>query len=261
MRLLSDNANDRGSVLFTGGEPTTRSDLPELIRYATEKCGYKTVIIQTNGRRLAYKSYLKELIKSGAGQFAVSVHGHIAALHDYLTQAEGSFSETILGIRNVLEFGSTLATNTVITKSNCRNLPDIATLLGTIGVKQMQFSYPHLEGKALLNADNIAPPMLMAAPYMRKAVETATRFGSVVFTEGFPYCILGDLKEHAVENFHTKRKVVDFRSDIEDFHGHRMGFMKKKMPVCLECQRNNICEGLWADYIERFSGKEFKPFR
>jgi hypothetical protein len=45
---------------FTGGEPTLREDLPELLRYAQEK-GIVTGLI-TNGRRLKDKGYVQSLL-------------------------------------------------------------------------------------------------------------------------------------------------------------------------------------------------------
>lgn len=257
--LLAENVQDRGIVLFTGGEPTIRPDLPELVRYARETCGYKTVIIQTNGRRLAYKAYLEALAGNGADQFSVSIHGHTAALHEYLTQAPGSFTETVLGIRNLLERGLVTATNTVITKSNRFHLPEIAGLLGAMGVKQMQFAYPHLQGKALVNIASVAPWMSLAAPLVRRALEKAGGFGAAALTEGFPLCMLGQWESHAVENVHTYRKVIDSQGDIEDFHGHRMSRLKAHGPACAGCSRARLCEGPWAEYPERFSWKEFVP--
>lgn len=199
------------------------------------------------------------MLDSGAGQFSVSIHGHIAELHECLTQTKGSFAQTLLAICNIIEHGAVLATNTVITKSNCRNLEDIAALLGSMGVKQMQFAYPHIDGKALVNADNIAIPMTIAVPHVCRAIEVAGRHGALAFTEGFPLCVLGAFKDHAVENIHTKRKTMDFLGDIEDFHGHRMNCLKKKSAICSDCSLADICEGPWADYLERFSGEEFKP--
>lgn len=246
-------------MLFTGGEPTIMPALPALIQYARKTCGYRSVIIQTNGRRLAYKAYLEELIQAGASHFSISVHGHIPPLHDYLTRVEGSFLETLAGIRNALNHNVVLATNTVITKSNSINLADIAKLLGAMGVRQMQFAYPHLEGKALVNIENIAPPISLAAFHVKRALEAAGQSGALALTEGFPFCLLGEWKDHAVENIHTKRKVVDCQGDIEDFHGHRMSLLKNKGPACSACSMKNICEGPWADYPERFSWREFNP--
>jgi organic radical activating enzyme len=50
-------------VIFTGGEPTLRNDLPELIS-KTEQIGVVSGLL-TDGRRLTDKKYLNSLLKSG----------------------------------------------------------------------------------------------------------------------------------------------------------------------------------------------------
>lgn len=50
-------------VIFTGGEPTLRPDLPDLILYA-EELGQVTGLL-TNGLRLAEPAYLEQLLQNG----------------------------------------------------------------------------------------------------------------------------------------------------------------------------------------------------
>ncbi len=50
-------------VIFTGGEPTLRSDIPELVAYA-ESLGQVTGLL-TDGLRLADADYLRRLLQSG----------------------------------------------------------------------------------------------------------------------------------------------------------------------------------------------------
>ncbi len=50
-------------IIFTGGEPTTRPDLPELVAYA-ESLGQVTGLL-TNGLRLSNREYLHELLNAG----------------------------------------------------------------------------------------------------------------------------------------------------------------------------------------------------
>ncbi len=53
------------AVQFSGGEPTVRDDLPDMIKLAKEK-GIKNVMIATNGARLAEDfDYLKSLVDAG----------------------------------------------------------------------------------------------------------------------------------------------------------------------------------------------------
>jgi len=61
---------------FSGGEPTVREDLPELIKLAKQK-GYKHVEVNTNGIVIAKKgaSYIKELRNAGMSTFYLQFDG------------------------------------------------------------------------------------------------------------------------------------------------------------------------------------------
>lgn len=60
------------AVQFSGGEPTLRDDLPEIIRYAGE-IGIPHVEVNTNGVRIARDiDYLKELMKACTSTFYLS---------------------------------------------------------------------------------------------------------------------------------------------------------------------------------------------
>lgn len=258
---LKKNSGCRDTVVFTGGEPTVRKDLPELARFAREDCGYKNIVIQTNGRMFAYMDYAAPLVKAGANQFMVSIHGHRAALHDHLTTQRDSFAETALGIKNLKALGQTVATNTVITKPNYRNLPEISRMLCALGIEQMQFAFLHIEGKAKVNAAGIVPPMTLVIPYLFHALDIAAGNKRVALTEGIPLCMLKGREEFASEALHRNVRVVDEGGDIDEFQGHRRTNLKAKGPECRGCRRFDACEGPWADYPEMFGWKEFKPPR
>jgi len=72
-RAVLDKAWQAGvpHVIFTGGEPTLRSDLCDLIRHA-EGLGMVTGLI-TDGLRLVEASYLQELLQSGLDHIMVLV--------------------------------------------------------------------------------------------------------------------------------------------------------------------------------------------
>lgn len=61
-KLLRKGAKGHDRLILTGGEPTIREDLPELVGFAKE-IGFKQIQIQTNGRRFAYRDFCEELIK------------------------------------------------------------------------------------------------------------------------------------------------------------------------------------------------------
>ena len=71
-----DRLNQIGVFIltFTGGEPTFREDLPELLQYSQNK-GMVTGLI-TNGRKLKDKSYVKTLERAGLDFVQITLESH-----------------------------------------------------------------------------------------------------------------------------------------------------------------------------------------
>jgi len=103
-------------VTFTGGEPTLRDDLPELLLYAQHK-GIVTGLI-TNGRRLKEKAYVQELEKAGLDFVQVTLESHLPEIHDQMTAQKGSWQETVTGIKNAVASQIYVTTNSTLSKYN-----------------------------------------------------------------------------------------------------------------------------------------------
>lgn len=81
-------------VSFSGGEPTMRPDLAELIRHARARG--LAVSVKTNGLRLAER--VTEYAAAGLGQLEISLYGIKAATHERCTGIPGSHARTRAGI-------------------------------------------------------------------------------------------------------------------------------------------------------------------
>jgi radical SAM protein with 4Fe4S-binding SPASM domain len=103
-------------LTFTGGEPTLRVDLPELLLYAQNK-GIVTGLI-TNGRKLKEKAYVETLEKAGLDFAQVTLESHKPQIHDLMTGAKGSWKETVAGIKNLAQSQIYVTTNTTLSKYN-----------------------------------------------------------------------------------------------------------------------------------------------
>jgi MoaA/NifB/PqqE/SkfB family radical SAM enzyme len=99
-------------LTFTGGEPTLREDLPELLQYAQNK-GMVTGLI-TNGRKLKDTEYVKTLEKAGLDFVQVTLESHQPKIHDLMTAAEGSWKETVAGIKNAAQSQIYVTTSTML---------------------------------------------------------------------------------------------------------------------------------------------------
>jgi len=257
-RLLEEARRDADSIVFTGGEVTIRKDVLEIVRYA-KSLGYRSIQIQTNGRMLAYRKLCEDLIEAGANEFSPALHGHTPELHDHLTRGAGSFSQTVRAIRNLKELGQLVLTNTVVTRSNYRNLPELASLLVSLGVDQYQFAFVHALGSADDNFASVVPRHSLAEPYVKAGLTVGIRAGRRVMTEAIPYCFMSGFEPYVAERVIPRTKIMEGHLTIADYTEHRLTEGKTKGPRCGECAFNTVCEGPWREYPEHYGWDEFVP--
>ncbi len=119
-------------VVFTGGEPTLRNDLPELIAHA-EHNGQITGI-NTNGRRLSDQVYVDTLVKAGLDHVQITIESHEPTIHDAMVNTQGAWKQTIAGIQNVLDTPLYVMTNTTMLKNNSPMLSNTLEFLAKLGV-------------------------------------------------------------------------------------------------------------------------------
>ena len=250
----------RDGVVFTGGEPTLHPDILEIVGKARE-LGYRSIQIQTNGRMFSYAKFCQDVIAAGATEVSPALHGHIAALHDYLTTVPGSFDQTVAGIKNLKKMGVLTVTNTVITRSNFRHLPELAELLVSLGVDQYQLAFVHPVGSAGKdrNFASIVPRFELLEPYLKRALDVGIREGRVVMTEAVPYCFMKGYEQYIGERIMPSTKIFDAEGVIEEYREYRRTEGKSKGPPCEECDLEEQCEGPWREYPERFGWSEFRP--
>jgi radical SAM protein with 4Fe4S-binding SPASM domain len=120
-------------IVFTGGEPTLRSDLPELIAYA-ESLGQITGL-NTNGRRLSDAAFVSRLVDAGLDHVQITVESSSADVHNLMVGANTAFAQTIHGVQNALASPLYVMTNTTMLQTNLQTLPGTLDFLAELGVK------------------------------------------------------------------------------------------------------------------------------
>ncbi|OPZ23646.1 MAG: hypothetical protein BWZ02_03146 [Lentisphaerae bacterium ADurb.BinA184] len=126
------------SVSFTGGEPTLRPDLPELIRYARDEAGLRVNLI-TNGTRLT-AALVAALREAGLHSAQVSVEAPEAGVHDTLTQVAGSHAESLAGVARLREAGIRVHTNTTANRLNLHLLARLPAFVKSLGLERFSLN-------------------------------------------------------------------------------------------------------------------------
>jgi radical SAM protein with 4Fe4S-binding SPASM domain len=119
-------------IIFTGGEPTLREDLPELVAHA-EAIGQITGL-NTNARRLSDERFVCRLVEAGLDHVQITLESSDPAVHDEMVGARGAYTQTVKGIRNVLATRLYVMTNTTMLKTNLQTIPDTLDFLAELGV-------------------------------------------------------------------------------------------------------------------------------
>ncbi len=112
-------------VLFSGGEPLMREDMPELAEYAVQK-GMRAVI-STNGTLITPEK-AKILKEIGLSYVGISLDG-MAEVNDRFRAVKGAFDMALEGIRNTQAAGIKVGLRFTINRFNRDEIPQIFDLI------------------------------------------------------------------------------------------------------------------------------------
>jgi radical SAM protein with 4Fe4S-binding SPASM domain len=158
-------------VVFTGGEPTLRKDLVELVDHARE---FVTGLV-TNGRRLV--KLAPDLRRVSLDYVQVSLESPDAAVHDKMVGVNGAWKETIDGIQAALKSGLEVITNTTLTKDSA---PAFAALVKTgagLGLKTMACNILICSGRGTGARKDLQLSMEELKSTLNGALEVARKTG------------------------------------------------------------------------------------
>ena len=113
-KRIIDKCREAGipQITFTGGEPTMREDLTELIDYSK----WFVTRLNTNGIKLT-KDYCRELKKASLDIMQITFYSCDEEIHNKLVGAN-RYQNTVLGIENAIEEGLNISINTPLCTLN-----------------------------------------------------------------------------------------------------------------------------------------------
>jgi radical SAM protein with 4Fe4S-binding SPASM domain len=255
------------SLSFTGGEPTLRPDLPELIRYGSD-LGLRINLI-TNGIRASREDYARSLVKAGLASAQVSLESSDPKVHDKIVGRRGAHALTVAGVRNFQRLGIHVHTNTTLCAQNLDSASDLIRFIAReLKQKTMSMNMVIRTGTALESA-RVGITYTRVAEHLPGLLEVAEDEGvKLVWYSPIPYCIFnpvlfglgakscacvdGILSVDPAGNVLPCSSFGDgigslLTRSFEDIYNSRAAkyWRRKKFtpPVCQDCPDVDVCAG------------------
>jgi MoaA/NifB/PqqE/SkfB family radical SAM enzyme len=228
---------DADNVMFYGGEPTLRSDLPEIVRAAREN-GYRRIKLLTNGRAFSNMQLLQGIINAGCYLFDIKLWGSNPSLHDHLTGVSGSFWETMSGLENLAghPHEKFVSVRVHVCKENYHDVENTVATALNFGVNRV-----------ILSVQDDTLPFQSALPHIRNAINISIFNRIWILTEFVPFCVMQGLEQHISEIYSGLDTIYE-----KTFSKHK---------YCAQCIYNELCRGFKAKYLEQFGHREFPPVK
>ena len=106
-------------IHITGGEPTTRQDLFEILQYAKEYFSGQVRMISNSNNLTA--DFLKRLKENGVENLMLSLDGD-ATTHDFLRGRKGSYANVIAAAQNAIREEMNVRFSLVANKMNLKTV-------------------------------------------------------------------------------------------------------------------------------------------
>ena len=172
-------------IIFTGGEPTLRADLPELIAHA-EHNGQITGL-NTNARRLSDAHYVAALVEAGLDHVQITLESSQAEIHDRMVQAQGAFLQTVKGLKNALASPLYVMTNTTMLRTNVSTIPATLDFLAETGVPTIGLNALIYAGRGSVVGTGLAESELSALLVVARQ-KTEARGQRLIWYTPTQYC-------------------------------------------------------------------------
>ena len=176
-------------IIWTGGEPMTRADLPDLMRHATAK-GLRSVLAPCG--MLATEERLRELKTAGVIACSFSLDGPDRISHDAFRGVDGAWEAVRKAMAAARAAGLPFQVNTVVRKGSLASLEDIYEQALAEGATRLDlfFLVPTGRGRlidALVPDDAETDAVIAWAAGKRTKLTCCPRAGTCIGGRGFAF--------------------------------------------------------------------------
>lgn len=236
--------DDVPHLTITGGEPfLVGEEIFPFLQYLKERFSNTEFLFLTNGRIFAIDKYLQLFCETAPynSLVAIPLHGSCQQIHDAITRADGSFKQTVLGIRRLLARKTPVEVRIVVSKINVDDFENLAKLIVEQfgGVEYVSVIAMEMTGTARVNLDQVWISYNEAFSRIAAPIRYMVKNGVDVKLYNFPLCTV------------TPPFWTLCEKSISD---NKVRFAEQ----CDDCKYKSSCSGVFAGTLQ-LERDELKP--
>ena len=262
LQAVVDTIPNASSVIITGGEPTLRNDLIQLLKYI--ETGHTRLInIQSNGLRFESIEYLKE-IEPYFDSILLPIHSSDSKIFDTVSRVPGSAEKVFRAFKNFADSTILITTQTVLNQANYSSLIDTLDYIQAVAPGcRMGITFPHPVGAA--QSKEIVPKLSDIRPVIQAALK---KYAYLINTHYLPKCMIypyqtitnviddedmGDYTKLGIDYHNQAWGEVDYgvytgTKILQDTQVEDIREVRVKTPNCCQCKFDAECIGIMKEY-------------
>ncbi|WP_370780440.1 His-Xaa-Ser system radical SAM maturase HxsC [Eubacterium ventriosum] len=219
-------------LTITGGEPFMIGEsIFSFFDFLKKKFLHTEFLILTNGRVFCVPKYLEDLKESIPNNTIIGIplYGSNSIVHDKITQAKGSFEQTVYAIEKLCDAGINIELRIVVNKLNIEDFENIVNLIINKLHKVQYISIIAMEmtGNAYINRDSVWIPYTEIFKKTHISIMKLIENELDVKLYNFPLCTVDKSFWTICEKSISQNKV-------------------KYAEVCSKCAVRDACGGVFA---------------
>ena len=258
---IDRSAQERGinNVLLSGGEPTLHPDFFRIIEHIKEK-GLRLSLL-TNALQLADSTFANQMFSIVNGSqldVTVAFHSHIPAKHDFLTQRNDSFCQSMRGVQKMLDQQVHLSIKNNIVNYTFRDLPDYVRWMTSTFDDSITLLLCNIDinGTAACNKENVAVSFEDSAPYVQKALDVVIELRKAGHKRNVkllttPLCKIDPYYWGFVENA-TRVNIAAYKVPKSDLMWDVSSDSGPMFEACKKCDLKPCCPGAWRSFRDNY---------
>lgn len=284
-------------VDLTGGEPTVRRDLTEIIAYA-RGIGYTTVCIITNGLVVSRRKKLQEYVDAGLNDILLSVHAYNAGLHDELVGLDGAHQKVMKALEHARDLGITTRVNHVVSNLNYQDVLKMADLLVDYGPDALNFIIFNPTRNAINAFEALSLAYQDFSPYLLEMLQAHHDMFPALNLRHIPFCYVKGFERNVKTMYQLQYEKVEWDYTMDILYKRGRAFLyastlfgaalmlfnprfyqlswdvklkealqrarifndRHQGAKCKSCKLRYVCDGLPKEYVRHKGADQVSPY-